>query len=320
MMEKYEWRYHIKFHMLTLRMLGLWPRGEEIYKPGLYMVHSATALTVFLLGHIFFQVVNIYFIRTNLEAVTGTVYVLVIDMLVVFKVYCVITNMGMLKQLLRTLDTDMFQPKNTIQMSAIQISTCIVYITAIHINIDALVAALNVFNGSQFDILCDNLRNLHKLGENILKNFIGCVKHHKEILSFADKSNRFLNWILFVQFFVFAFCIGITLFQLTLVVPMSNEFFSLLSYGVAITMQIFMYCWFGNEIEVKSSNIPYAAFECQWTDFSEKIKKKLLFFTLVSQKPVRFSAINLFYLNLDTFLRILKTSYSYFALLHQVNS
>ena len=244
MMEKYEWRYHIKFHMLTLRMLGLWPRGEETYKPGLYMMHSATALTVFLLGHIFFQVVNIYFIRTNLEAVTGTVYVLVIDMLVVFKVYCVITNMGMLKQLLRTLDTDMFQPKNTVQMGAIEISTwfwkviyktlfslcilpnmfwaiyplldttsteqkrlpflawypfdtttspmyeltyiyqisSIVYITAIHINIDALVAALNVFNGSQFDILCDNLRNLHKLGENILKNFIGCVKHHKEIL------------------------------------------------------------------------------------------------------------------------------------------
>jgi hypothetical protein len=34
-------------------------------------------------------------------------------------------------------------------------------------------------------------------------------------------------------------------------VPLSSEFFSLLSYGVAITVQIFMYCWFGNEVEIK---------------------------------------------------------------------
>jgi hypothetical protein len=34
-------------------------------------------------------------------------------------------------------------------------------------------------------------------------------------------------------------------------VPLSSEFFSLLSYGLAITVQIFMYCWFGNEVEIK---------------------------------------------------------------------
>jgi hypothetical protein len=65
--------------------------------------------------------------------------------------------------------------------------------------------------------------------------------------------------------------IGLSMFQLTLVrrrlfkkdllkrfiriafqlVPLSSEFFSLLSYGLAITVQIFMYCWFGNEVEIK---------------------------------------------------------------------
>ena len=34
---------------------------------------------------------------------------------------------------------------------------------------------------------------------------------------------------------------------------MSSEFYSLVAYGLAITTQIFMYCWFGNEIEVKVS-------------------------------------------------------------------
>ena len=36
---------------------------------------------------------------------------------------------------------------------------------------------------------------------------------------------------------------------------MSNEFYTLFSYGVAITVQIFMYCWFGNEVEIKVKNV-----------------------------------------------------------------
>ncbi|KAJ3663648.1 hypothetical protein Zmor_007887 [Zophobas morio] len=379
---KYDWESNIKMNILTLRALGLWPKGDTTYKPGLYMLHAAILLTVLLLGHLFFQAVNIYFIRTNLEAVTGTIYVLLVEMIVVFKVNYLVRNMGMVKQLLSILKTDMFQPKNSEQIGAIHTSlwfwriiynillySCIgtnmfwaiyplmdrsareekrlpflawypfdtskspayeityIYqvisvctITTLHVNIDALVAALNVFNGSQFDILCDNLRNLHKLGGSIAANFLICVKHHKEILSFSDRFNKFLNWILFIQFFIFTFCIGMTLFQLTVVAPMSSEFYSLVAYGLAITTQIFMYCWFGNEIEVKSSKIPYATFECDWTSFSLDVKKMLLFFTLRAQKPVKLSALNLFYLSLETFLRILKTSYSYFALLQQVNA
>jgi hypothetical protein len=57
-------------------------------------------------------------------------------------------------------------------------------------------------------------------------------------------------------------CLSQITFQL---VPFSNEFLSLLGYGIAITVQIFMYCWFGNEVEVKvkqsqTSNSPAIEF------------------------------------------------------------
>jgi hypothetical protein len=35
------------------------------------------------------------------------------------------------------------------------------------------------------------------------------------------------------------------------VVPFSSEFFSCLSFTFSMTVEIFMYCWFGNEVEVK---------------------------------------------------------------------
>ncbi|XP_044270428.1 odorant receptor Or1-like [Tribolium madens] len=382
-MDHYDWKSTIKINLFLLRLIGLWPKGEEGYKMGLYMLYASFLLITFVFPLVFLQSINIYFIRTNVAAVAGTFYILLVEMLLISKVYYLITNMSVLKQLLSILDTEMFQPKNSVQILEIESNihvwkliyktfaySCfsvnifwavyplfdetdrrlpfiawypydtkitpfyeitylhqilsLSFITTIHVNVDALAAALNVFNGSQFDILEDNLKNLHKLEKNgmvdVKQNLTYCVSHHKHILSFADKCNKYLNWILFLQFFICGIAIGMTMFQLTLVVSFSTEFNAYLTYGIAITMQVFMYSWFGNEVKMKSSKVSYALFECEWIDFSQNVKKDLLFFIMRLQKPVELSAFNLFYLTLETFMKIMKTAWSYFALLHQVNT
>lgn len=119
-MEKFDWKSMIKMNIIMLRCMGLWPSGEGTYTPGLYLIYAFIVLSLFLLGHIFFQAVNIYFIRNNLSAVTGTIYILLIEILLVFKVYYLIKNMSVLKQLLRMLETEMFQPRNSSQIDQIE--------------------------------------------------------------------------------------------------------------------------------------------------------------------------------------------------------
>ncbi|XP_044270427.1 odorant receptor Or1-like [Tribolium madens] len=195
------------------------------------------------------------------------------------------------------------------------------YIVIISFNTDVLIGALNMFVGAQCDILCDNLRNLAKNGINELnQNLINCIKHHKAILSFVSKSNIFFNWIVFLQFFSSAVSVGFTMFELTLVAPFSGQFYSFICYGSAITTEMFIYCWFGNEIEIKSNNIPYAAFECDWVGAPLEVQKNLIIFTIRTQRPMQVSALNLFYLSLETFKTILRTSWSYFTVLNQVHS
>ncbi|RZC33392.1 7tm 6 domain containing protein [Asbolus verrucosus] len=178
-----------------------------------------------------------------------------------------------------------------------------------------------MYVGTQFDILCDDLRNLYDPDEEgISKKLIACIKHHKGILSFAGNSNDFFNWIFFLQFFVSAISIGLTMFQLSVVDAFANEFYSLVFYLNAVLVEIFMFCWFGNEVEVKSNKITYAVFECDWVWMSERTKRAIIVFVLKCQKPIKVSALNLFYLSLETFVRILKTAWSYFALLHQITS
>ncbi|KAJ3663642.1 hypothetical protein Zmor_007883 [Zophobas morio] len=160
------------------------------------------------------------------------------------------------------------------------LSTSIVAISTI--NIDTLIAATNLFAGAQFDILCDNLKNLN-LGEDDSK-YKGklkiCFQHHQQILSFGKSTNKFLNWIVFFEFFTSAVSIGLVMFELTIISPFSSEFYSTISYGGALTVETFTYCWYGNELTLKSSNLAYAIFEAEWTMANGGVKRLI---TLVNK-------------------------------------
>ncbi|RZB39074.1 7tm 6 domain containing protein [Asbolus verrucosus] len=368
-----------------LKIVGLWPPGNESYGLTPYTLYSAAVILSFQIGFILFQTVNVCFILDDLQAVTGTIFVLLMEMLATLKSYCLIKNMKMLKQLMITINSDLFQPKNLQQRQLIQPTlnawtkvvltfwffticwlfftmlcpifdnifkeyllplpawypydtrsspqyeltylhqfvaiTCLCMVT---VNIDSLIAALNMYVGAQFDILCDDLRHFNETGENVSINFNEklkkCIQHHREILQFAQYTNDFYNWLIFVEFFVGGISIGLAMFQLTLVVPFSSEFHSFITYVYAISVQTFMYCWFGNEIELKSTKLPYAVFESDWIGLPSDIRKKMIIFLLRTHKPLKMSAFGLFYLSLETFVRILRTAWSYFALLRQVSS
>ncbi|RZC35671.1 7tm 6 domain containing protein [Asbolus verrucosus] len=396
-MEKFEWRQLITTNILKLKIIGLWPEGES-YKPNLYTLWATISLTIFICGHNFFQALNIIFNLDDLQTLMATSFVTLSTLIAIMKAYYVIRNMEILKKLMETLNSDLFQPKNAKQITMIQPSlkfwkinyvmcwtmACgaiffwstypildnsvkeyrlpflawypydtkispyyeityiyqilgIIFVAITAISVDTLIAALNVYIGAQFDILCDDIKHLYDILTDTNKKLLNCISHHREILKFAENTNNFFNWIVFFQFFISATTIGVTMFQLTMVVPLSNEFFSLVTFGMAILVEIFMYCWFGNEVELKSRKISYAAFESDWLNISMEVKKKMVFFILRSQTPLKMSALNLFYLSLDTFMRvnfdnyfhygchcskfqILRTAWSYFALLQQMGS
>ncbi|RZB40128.1 7tm 6 domain containing protein, partial [Asbolus verrucosus] len=380
-MERLDWKKTIKPNIIMLKIVGLWPAGDKAYGYDLYTLYAIISIFLFQICHVFFQTVNLYLIMDNLQAITGTIYIVLMDMSIVLKTYCLMKNMGMLKQLMITLNGDLFQPKTLQQQILVQpnlkawqriVSTfwflaagcsffwaffpvmdgsvdeyrlpflawypydtktspqyeltyiyqmfAINFTSMANVNINTLIAALNMYVGAQFDILCDDLRNLHDISKSTSNDITTalkkCIYHHREVLKFADYVNQFYNSLLLVEFFVDGVSIGLSMFQLTVVVPLSSEFYLFLVYANAISVQIFMYCWFGNEIEVKSSKLPYAVFESDWTDFSQEEKKHLIIFILRVQKALQVSAFGLFYLSLDTFVRIMRTAWSYFALLH----
>ncbi|RZC40730.1 7tm 6 domain containing protein, partial [Asbolus verrucosus] len=278
-MEKFDWKLTIERNIGMLKIVGLWPAGDDTYKPDLYTLYAIISITVFVLGHNFCQSFNIIYILDDLEALTATIFVSLTEMLAILKSYYLIRNMGILKQLMVTLTSDMFQPKNQNQKSLVKSS--LNFWKSVY-TVFSLMTLSTIFFWTTFPILDGSVRE-HRLP------FLAC---------FAQNSNQFFNWIV-----LSAISIGMTMFQLTVVALFSSEFYSYLFYANAIVVEIFMYCWFGNEVEVKSSRFLYAVFEADWTEASLEVKKNLVFFTLRCQKPIKVSALNLFYLTLNTFMK-----------------
>ncbi|KAJ3663363.1 hypothetical protein Zmor_007646 [Zophobas morio] len=125
------------------------------------------------------------------------------------------------------------------------------FLASCDIVMDTMFAALLTYIMAQCDILCHDLRNITNGDGSYSAKILKCIKHHKKILRFAKITNVCFNEISLWQFFTSSACLAVTMFQLTVVAPVSSEGMSLLFYVCTMTLQIFLYCWFGNEVEVR---------------------------------------------------------------------
>ncbi|KAJ3663327.1 hypothetical protein Zmor_007618 [Zophobas morio] len=310
--KKFDWTRTIKTNILLLRLVGLWPSGNENFAVNFYTVYAFISVIVIMGGNNFFQIMNIFFVYTDLEALASTIFITITNVQASVKMYFFIRNIGLVKKLIQLLNGPIFQPKSKQQINIVKptlklwktVYVCFVAIVAVttfiwsivpllndfqsrqlplaawypynhtvsifyeltymyqtiglwylavaNVDMDTLIVALMMYVVAQCDILCSDLKNLtNKKFGSVNKQITDCVKHHKEILSFARDSNKFFEMIILGQFFTSTIVLASTMFQLTLVNPLSSEGLVRIMYASGVITQIFIYCWFGNEVEAK---------------------------------------------------------------------
>lgn len=119
-MQYFDWKDTIKINIKILEIVGLWPDEGRNYGNNFYTIYSFISIILFIYGHNFFQTVNIYFIFPDLQAISGTIFVTLSEMLTIVKSYYIIQNTNMLKQLMQTLNCKIFQPRNKRQIELIK--------------------------------------------------------------------------------------------------------------------------------------------------------------------------------------------------------
>ncbi|XP_020710632.2 odorant receptor Or2-like isoform X2 [Athalia rosae] len=143
-----------------------------------------------------------------------------------------------------------------------------------------------------------------------------CVEEHQEIFALCKIIDSMLSLTLFVVFFIYAGIICLVGFNAMLLGPSWN-LLKLGQYLGALLVQICLYYWHGNELMTESLKVADSAVRCDWYDFGESNIKTIVFIIFRSQKPILLTAGKFYKVTLETFLLLLSSSYSYFAILKQ---
>ncbi|XP_032667591.1 uncharacterized protein LOC116842453 [Odontomachus brunneus] len=142
------------------------------------------------------------------------------------------------------------------------------------------------------------------------------IRHHLIIYKYAKMLNNVLNPILFVQFFISIYILCMIVYYLSSHIKEFESIFMVM-YATSMFLQIFIYCWSGNEVICKSARIGDAVYQTNWSMLSISDKKCLLMIMKRSTIPIKFTSSFLITLSLEAYTGILKTSYSAFNVLQQ---
>jgi odorant receptor len=86
-----------------------------------------------------------------------------------------------------------------------------------------------------------------------------------------------------------------------------------------MTTQVFLPCYFGNDLLIASEKLSTALFHSNWIEKSMKHKKAMIIFLENSKKPIKITAFGMVHIDFGTFSNICNSAYSLYAVLKKVN-
>uniref|UniRef100_A0A0V0J0U7 Odorant receptor n=1 Tax=Cydia pomonella TaxID=82600 RepID=A0A0V0J0U7_CYDPO len=185
---------------------------------------------------------------------------------------------------------------------------------------------------TQICILRLNLENLvsrcqeearntsHSFTQLLELRFRGIIYHYNQIIKFSKINEEiFSNAILF-QFLVSGWIICTTAYRTINMNPLSGEFLSMILYMICILSELFLFCFYGNEVAHESQRLMESAYCMQWEELPVKYRRYLIIFMERIKCSILPKAGKIVPLSINTFAQIVKTSYTFYTFLSKSNA
>nr|QPX50358.1 odorant receptor [Helicoverpa armigera] len=142
---------------------------------------------------------------------------------------------------------------------------------------------------------------------------------HEAALKAARQIQRCFSLPILAQFAVSVVIICVTAYQLAMELNNRNWFrcIPMVAYLLCMALEVFLYCYQGNELLEESSEIAGAAYECPWYHCSVRMRRTLLIVMVRTRRALRLTAGGITTLSLACFTSIIKGSYTFFTVLQQ---
>ncbi|KAL0112594.1 hypothetical protein PUN28_012115 [Cardiocondyla obscurior] len=204
------------------------------------------------------------------------------------------------------------------------------FAATINVGTETMVLGLFIQTCAQLEIFEDRLRKLiinkttnnkyhghaHSLNKNKTE-ISDYINYHLSIYKYAKTVNIVFNEVLFFQFFGSILVLCTSVYYLSMHIKELSAIVFLLMYTICMFAQIFVYCWSGNEVILKSASTGEAIYRMDWPSLSVTEKKELMMIMARTNIPIKFTSSFLITMSLQSYSSILKTSYSAFNLLQK---
>ncbi|XP_021709039.1 odorant receptor 94a [Aedes aegypti] len=202
---------------------------------------------------------------------------------------------------------------NYLLIASYQVSGMVMH-CALNVSGDIQITYLLAIAGIQLDFL---KRRFEDLKEDYLvhlqrRNLIHHNRHMQLVEQFVQDIERVYSPATFTQFCVSAITICATAFRIS---SNAGVAIGMMMYLLSMTVEIYLPCYYGNEITRKSQRLTNALYSCEWYRFDSETRRTVKMLMIRTNKPMMLKAGRFFQYSLDTFGTTLNSAYSLFAVL-----
>ncbi|XP_055843071.1 odorant receptor 2a-like [Episyrphus balteatus] len=183
--------------------------------------------------------------------------------------------------------------------------------------------SINLLNG-QIRVLCMRVARIgkdkRKTQDDNYTELKLCINDHRNIISLFDIIKPTISQTVLVQLIITGAVLCLTVFSY---LKFNHDSIGQLIMTVIDMLTIlsvsFPVCYFGNSLLEESDRLTTAIYNCNWMDQTLKFQKTLIIFMQRSQIENILNAGGLVRINLQTFIAILRFSFSMFTVLTQMS-
>ncbi|CAH1141813.1 unnamed protein product, partial [Phyllotreta striolata] len=149
--------------------------------------------------------------------------------------------------------------------------------------------------------------------------FVKCVEQHQFLLRFVKKTNKIFNIAFVIQFSASIVCICIA--NMMLVQSTGNQLYTPFVFMVSYLNELLIYCFTSNMLSYEAELLPEFIYRSNWKSLENKeTRRDVMFLLMHSQRPLQMTVMSLYEVNMTSYLKIIRLSFSFYTFLTTVIS
>nr|AQN78442.1 olfactory receptor 40 [Meteorus pulchricornis] len=216
------------------------------------------------------------------------------------------------------------------ELIALFISTnlCIAYDTLVRGLIMQVTSKLYIFQ-HRLVTLPETLQSMWNNNEEKLemkklqmekKLIADCVHFHLIILKLANTVHTTFNLVVCLQYCLSGIIICFNVYNIAHVNLMSSGSAEIILFLCSMLYQIYMICQAGDEITLVSGSVSEAIYNMDWTTLNHSTVESLIIMMNRTLRPIVFTSGSLITLSRNSFMKVIKLSYSMYNVLQDTSS